>query len=109
QVEREVEGADRADRAEWKAFDEAYRAGQRGLEVDRFVACAEAFDLLGGESQHADRAADLGARVVDGLAGAQRDRALELGAPLGDTAAHRGQYLGAPCARQLARLGEGAR
>src|SRR5262249_5715536 len=50
-----------------------------------------------------------GTCVIDGLARAERDRALEVAAPLSHTAAHRAQNLRAPPAAHPARFFIGAR
>src|SRR6185437_11270230 len=109
QVERKVERRNRGDWADRETLDDSDRALVCGLKVDRFGALPEAFDLLGGEREDADGAADLGASVIDRLAGAERDRAFEVAAPFGHPAAHRAQNFGALRAPEAAGLFIGAR
>ena len=81
QVEREVERADRRDRADREASGDPDPVLRRRQQVERDDLAGHPFGLLGAEPEGQHRPVDLDQRVADRLAGLERDEPAELLAP----------------------------
>ena len=104
QVEREVEGADRADDAVGHAHHHAELAGARRRGLHRHGAAGQLARLDRGEDQRVDAAPGLGLGGLQRLAGLGGDRQRELVEPLGDQLGGAVEHGGALVLGEVGRL-----
>ncbi len=102
QVEREVERADRRDRADREAPGDPDPVLRGRQQVERDQLAGHPLGLLGAEPEGQGRPVDLDQRVADRLAGLERDEPAELLAPRPEPGADLAQDPAALVGRQLA-------
>ncbi len=78
QVQREIEGRDEAARADGEPTPDRLVPLRPRRDVQREVFAQDADRLLGGQAKRVNRSGDLPARVLDGLAGLDRQYLREL-------------------------------
>jgi len=112
QVQREVEWADRGNRADGKAAGHADAPARGRVEIKRDYLTADSLSLLGCNSEGQHTAIDFSEGVANGFAGFCRDEPPDLltacGDALGDLAKSRAAHVGGQLASGL-ESGDGGR